>query len=1270
MIKAGADAATVTIKGHHKATELQLLDAGGTINFADNAVFDGAINSTVGGAAGILNFAGAGTVTGTIGANAPLAEVNFNHAGIVTLGGAANAAIFNYKVDATVNAAGLITGNVATDTADTGTLNFTGAGGVTGTIGAINSLLLVQFDASGVDIILGDAVKAKTFKYGDLDRITASGLITGDVDFNNKAGILKAGQINGKVFSTGAINGTLEFIRTGGVSADVTDLALVHFNAGGNKITLGGEVKATTIKYLAADNVIVAGEIIGDIDFDGKDGALEAQNKVTGNVDNNGVANKGTLNFTTVNGQVTGNIGAANKLKEINIGLAAVNNVNAVAVLKGAVINVDTITLSASSVVVGGPYTSTLLLDSVNGLQTVTGDIVSTAIANGGMSVLGFKGANNITVTGNIGAVGVPLSEIHFNANTNVIVLNGAVNANLIKYLTANKVTVTGELTGNIDFNGQDGELTAEAKITGDVNNIVGIAGKGVLNFTTAAGEVSGAIGGAGALKTINIKGLEAKAHLSNATVKAANINIGEAANAGTLIRSGASDFNVNGVGISQINFENADSVLELLNVHGSADDRTITLFDNLTGKADIEGIVKLNSAAFGKKLTIAENAGKTIGVDAGARIKELIVDGLGNTDIKVAAFAQKATLGKVSIGAYDIGTVNFVNGLELGQGGSIKVNQNTTLQGDITNDGAGGVTTIDLGQNTLTYNNGTAKFDGDVEINTSINNIHNKAGVGNIVITGPAGLNLSGVNTLTINLDGSSNLRDNGKVYQILTFIPASIVGLPAGKTVFNNKDLRVPLPTWSYDATTGAVTLPAAPAGGVVLPTGAIIPGTNPSSLKPDANSVLAAAKNKVIILNNKNKNAYTSYELEIHDIGFASKKVNKIKEGLTKDFGTTNSEIVVAFADVNMDQDTDAADTVTELGILSLADPVRLQEAADRLSVVTPSKAVVSVTTGVMHAAQSTIGTRLDNISVGTNNNAVGVSKDIGVASGDELDSRYGVWGSPFYSQSTQKKNGNTPGYKGKSSGGTIGFDYLANDNLTLGTALTLINTKIDHKNQKSGDTTKVESTLFSIYGVQQLPNNFFVQGIVSFGLNKVRNKEKRIINLTDDQTATGKYNSRSYSGEVLAGYRYDLANSQAVLTPMLGLRYGKFDDGGYTETGTSHRNMTVSKKSVDKVEGVIGGRMSFFSQTNNGLLMPEVHGFVSYDFKNKAPKVDARLNGAMAAMPTKTSKPERTLVNLGTSVTIKHTITEYGFGYDAYLAKKLVSHQGSLKLRINF
>ena len=398
-----------------------------------------------------------------------------------------------------------------------------------------------------------------------------------------------------------------------------------------------------------------------------------------------------------------------------------------------------------------------------------------------------------------------------------------------------------------------------------------------------------------------------------------------------------------------------------------------------------------------------------------------------------------------------------------------------------------------------------------------------------------------------------------------------------------------------------------------------------------------------------------------------------VDHAKEGLEKDFAKTNPGIVAAFTGVAMD--TNARDFVDKSGELQV-NPNRQQDSGNRLSIITATEAIATVNHEVLQATNSSIATRIDTLSSFSapspaSDIRVSSEDSLGVAAGDdELSARYGIWTTPFYSQSRQKQRSNSPGYKSKSGGGTVGFDCLVNDNLALGAAFTGIHTKLDHKNKKIGDTTKIESTLFSMYGIQQLSNNYFIQGIASFGSSRVRNYEKRIIDLTTDQTALGKYNSTTYSMEMLGGYRYLIPNTNSVLTPMAGLRYAKFNDAGYVETGTNKRNFIVSKKSMDKVTGIIGARASFSSQINNVLLMPEIHGFINHDFKNKNPKVEARLDGAKALMPSATSKSQKAFFNVGTSLTVKYNMMEYGVAYDANLAKKYIGHQGSLKVRVNF
>ncbi|WP_375318848.1 autotransporter domain-containing protein [Candidatus Tisiphia endosymbiont of Oplodontha viridula] len=293
---------------------------------------------------------------------------------------------------------------------------------------------------------------------------------------------------------------------------------------------------------------------------------------------------------------------------------------------------------------------------------------------------------------------------------------------------------------------------------------------------------------------------------------------------------------------------------------------------------------------------------------------------------------------------------------------------------------------------------------------------------------------------------------------------------------------------------------------------------------------------------------------------------------------------------------------------------------------------------------------------------------------IGAGDDDKKMYGVWASPFYGTANQKIQQGVSGYNMKSAGLIVGFDGLVHDNLLLGAAYSLIDTKMSHKNQKNGDKTNGTTNIFSLYGLYQFAGNWFAEAIASYGITKVKNLEGRVIStnlrsVTALDTAVAKYKSISYGGQLLAGYNYQ-PSEKLTITPTIGVRYTQFKDSGYTETGRSYQNLAVKKRTYNKVEGILGLSTATNIQLDQLLLTPEVHGYVNYDFKGKSPVIDARLDGIDKPLPTKLVKPSRLFFTVGTSLTAKHNMIEYGIVYNANIAKKYTGHQGSLKLKVNF
>ncbi len=288
--------------------------------------------------------------------------------------------------------------------------------------------------------------------------------------------------------------------------------------------------------------------------------------------------------------------------------------------------------------------------------------------------------------------------------------------------------------------------------------------------------------------------------------------------------------------------------------------------------------------------------------------------------------------------------------------------------------------------------------------------------------------------------------------------------------------------------------------------------------------------------------------------------------------------------------------------------------------------------------------------------------------GLSAGD-YPTAYGLWTNPSMLKVKQKTNKGAAGYKASVGGASLGFDTKANEDMVIGLALSYLNTHVKHKDFKSGDKTKVDSVMLSVYGLQQLTDNWYTHGIVTVGTNKVKTKETRRTGDIDTKLATGNYRAMSFSGELMLGYNTYL--KQASFTPMAGVRVTKVNSAGYTETGTANQNLIVSRKELNRVELVAGARIYGSDYVLNGLtVLPEIHGFVNHDVIGKKQKSDVRLTSVEGNLRTKGGKPIKTLFNAGLSLNTSYNKMEYGLGYDAHMAKKYVAHQANLRVRVNF
>lgn len=289
--------------------------------------------------------------------------------------------------------------------------------------------------------------------------------------------------------------------------------------------------------------------------------------------------------------------------------------------------------------------------------------------------------------------------------------------------------------------------------------------------------------------------------------------------------------------------------------------------------------------------------------------------------------------------------------------------------------------------------------------------------------------------------------------------------------------------------------------------------------------------------------------------------------------------------------------------------------------------------------------------------------------GISAGD--NSKYGLWAVPFAGSIVQKNRGVNPGYVSHYHGSTFGFDTAISDDMTLGSAITLIKNIVNHKNSNLGDKTVIQTAVLSVYGLKSLTNNLFVQVVASLGASKIDNKENRFTT-PNFSVARADYNSMSYTVEAIGGYSYFI-NPNTALIPILGFAYTGLNKIDYQETGAGTQNLSVTRGYLNKVELIAGLRLSHSVEINDFMFSPSIHGYARYDVVNKGLNVKAALaglNGGSTNLEPKTAKQVRDSYFIGCSFDIEKSTFEYGFSYDLRLARKYVGHQGAIRLKLNF
>ncbi|WP_392505833.1 autotransporter domain-containing protein [Rickettsia sp. 2024-CO-Wats] len=293
-------------------------------------------------------------------------------------------------------------------------------------------------------------------------------------------------------------------------------------------------------------------------------------------------------------------------------------------------------------------------------------------------------------------------------------------------------------------------------------------------------------------------------------------------------------------------------------------------------------------------------------------------------------------------------------------------------------------------------------------------------------------------------------------------------------------------------------------------------------------------------------------------------------------------------------------------------------------------------------------------------------------VAVAAGDEEEShiKRGLWMRGMYGTNNHGRVENMTGYRGTNKGATIGFDAEIDNNI-VGIAYSNVHSVFKFKNSKNNDKELINSHVVSIYGQKELPKNFALQALVSASKNFI--KDKTTYSYGDTKIRSNiKHRNHSYNAEALLNYNY-LLQSKLVITPNIGLRYGKSRDGVYNETGVNVQEIALTMKENNILSGIVGTKVTVplkdaLKFNNLGLTF---QGAVEHNFKEKTQRINrvVKIFDNTFKHDYLIPKQPKTSYNLGTGIigSIKNTTISLDYNY--YLNKHYRSHQGSVKLKVN-
>ncbi len=228
----------------------------------------------------------------------------------------------------------------------------------------------------------------------------------------------------------------------------------------------------------------------------------------------------------------------------------------------------------------------------------------------------------------------------------------------------------------------------------------------------------------------------------------------------------------------------------------------------------------------------------------------------------------------------------------------------------------------------------------------------------------------------------------------------------------------------------------------------------------------------------------------------------------------------------------------------------------------------------------------------------------------ASGDEMlaDSRVGLWVRGDLSFGDQDSTALESGFDFDAQTLTGGLDYRVNDNLFVGTSLSVGKTEVDFADKLA--TTDTDNYALALYG-SLYRGASYVDAVFSYGWSDV-DTERRIayqdFGGSVDRVAKASTDGNEYYISLNLGHSLDLSGIK--FDPLVRFFYldGEFD--GFTESGAGGLDLSVDKQGFESMSLTASGQLSYTFLPSWGVVTPYVRLEYTREFEDSADGVRYR------------------------------------------------------------